>query len=206
MRLSVKWSLSILCLFGIFFCLPVFSYFEERYRCVIESDIIQVSLATGDKLCMDYLAGLSTLIANTSEDLTIALKNKEITEWYDSNYREEQSVQLQKKKTLLVETQENVLLAVKDFEKELFVRVKSVVWYYLFAHTAKIKEKLAQWVKLQHRLLVLGNREQLVFVRHQMDIRERELLILERIQQSTDFNTLMPSLKRWFALQETQKF
>jgi hypothetical protein len=202
----VKLFISILCVCGAFIYAPILGYFEERYRCVIESEIIQVSLATWDKLCLDYLAGLSTLIANASEDLTIALKNKDLTSWYDRDYRIEQSEQLYKKKTLLLETQENVLLAVKDFEKELFIRVKSVVWYYLFPYTVKIKEKLLQWVKLQHRLLVLWNSEQLVFVRHQMDLWERELLFLERIQQSIDFNTLMPSLKRWFALQETQKF
>jgi len=39
-----------------------------------------------------------------------------------------------------------------------------------------------------------------------MDLWERELLFLERIQQANDFNALIPSLKRWFALQETQKF
>jgi hypothetical protein len=184
----------------------VFWYFEDRYRCVLESEIIQVSLATGDKLCLDYLAGLSTLLTQTSEDLTIAINNKTITDWYDREYREGQVTQLQKKKTLLSETQQNILLAVKDFEKELFVRVKWLVWYYLFEHAAKIKEKVAQWFKLQHRLLVLWNREQWNFVRNQMDLWERELLFLDRIQQANDFNALIPSLKRWFALQETQKF
>ncbi|MBP6256444.1 hypothetical protein KA405_01660 [Patescibacteria group bacterium] len=46
----------------------------------MESDIIQVSLATGDKLCLDYLAGLSTLLTETNEDLTLAINNKAITE------------------------------------------------------------------------------------------------------------------------------
>lgn len=198
--------MSIIFLSSFLISLWVFGYFEDKYRCVIESEVIQVSLATWDKLCMDYLAGLSTLIANSTEDLAIAEKNKEITSWYDRSYREKQEEQLKRKKNLLINTQENILLAVQDFEKELFVRVKSVVWYYLFAHTTKIKDKLAQWVKLQHRLLVLWNREQLVFVRHQMDLWERELLFLDRIQKSNNFNELIPVLKRWFSFQEIQKF
>ena len=206
MNSLVKKCLWVFVIAGSCFFWSVFGYFEDRYRCVLESDIIQVSLATGDKLCLDYLAGLSTLLTETSEDLTLAINNKEITDWYDREYREWEVTKKKKKKTLLSETQQNMLLAVKDFEKELFVRVKWLVWYYLFAHTTKIKEKVAQWLKLQHRLLVLWNREQWNFVRNQMDLWERELLFLERIQQANDFNALIPSLKRWFALQETQKF
>ena len=52
--------------------------------------------------------------------------------------------------------------------------------------------------------MLVGNKEQYVFVRTQMDVRELELTFLDRIKQSSDFATLLPPLKRWIKLQETR--
>jgi hypothetical protein len=48
----------------------------------------------------------------------------------------------------------------------------------------------------------VGNKEQYIFVRKQLDAREREIIFLDRIKQSSDFATLLPPLKWWIELQE----
>jgi hypothetical protein len=183
-------------LWGWFFMMPVQWYFEERYQCILENDIIQVSLTTGSKPCMEYMAGLYTLLNDTREDLKAAEENKEETDGYDRSYREWQLKTLQKKYTTLIETQQELGIAMDDFEKELFIRVKSLVWYYLFGYTTELQKKYDQWVRLMNRLLLAWNDQQYKVIRTQMDWRLRELIVLERIKDASDFAALVAPLKQ----------
>ena len=184
--------------------LPVWvdAYFEHTYRCVIEETTIQVSLTTGEQLCLDYMAWLSKLLQQTIGDIKSASANAATTEWYDYTYRNGVVVALTEKKASLTDMQQKIILAMQDFEQELFVRVKGIVWYYLLQHTWTIQEKIQQWKTLLTRLIIVGNKEQYIYVRKQLDEREREIIFLDRIKQSSDFATLLPPLKWWIELQE----
>lgn len=178
------------------------AYFEHTYWCVIGESTIQVSLTTGEQLCLDYMAWLSKLLQQTIQDIKSAWDNAASTEWYDYTYRNGVVVTLTEKKASLTDVQQKIILAMQDFEQELFVRVKGIVWYYLLKHTWTIEEKIQQWRTLLTRLTIVGNKEQYIYVRKQLDEREREIIFLDRIQQSSDFATLLPPLKRRIELQE----
>lgn len=45
-------------------------------------------MTTGNKQCMEYMAGLYTLLTETREDLNAAQDNMQETEGYDRSYRE----------------------------------------------------------------------------------------------------------------------
>lgn len=185
------------------FVFRVEGYFEHTYWCVLEDKTIQVSLSTGDQLCFEYMAWLTKLLQQSTVDLKSAQENAQISKSYDRTYREDVQKELTAKKNSLTEAQQKINLAMEDFEQELFIRVKWIVWYYLLAHTEEIEKKIDQWKTLSIRLLLLGNTKQYLFVRTQMNQRERELIFLHRIRQSSDFAWLIPPLKRWFSLQET---
>lgn len=181
------------------------AYFEHTFRCVIEDDTIQVSLTSWDQLCLDYMAWLTKLLQQVSVDVSSATDNAKNTQGYDRQYWEGVLHEVTTKKESLSHVQHQILLAMSDFEQELFVRVKWIVWYYLLSHTEEIERKLGQWRNLLTRLIITWNKEQYVFVRTQMDIRERELMFLHRIKQSSDFVELIPPLKRRISLQSVQK-
>lgn len=64
-------------------------------------------------------------------------------------------LELQKEYSVLTQTQQDMLSAVKDFEQELFIRVKRVVGYYLKPKYDILTNKLQQAHEAQDRLLIL---------------------------------------------------
>jgi len=179
------------------------AYFEHTYWCVIDDKTIQVSLTTGDQLCFDYMAWLTKLLKQTNIDIQAATENTDNTTWYDHTYRLGILSDLTKKKDSLTTLQQQILFAMRDFEQELFVRVKWIVWYYLLPYAWSLEKKITQWKSLLTRIIIVWNIEQYLFVRNQLDQREREIIFLYRIQASSDFASLSPPLKRWIQLQET---
>lgn len=194
---KIVWS--ILCCLGCF-CVSANAYFESRYWCVIEESTIQVSLTTGEQLCFDYMAGLAKLIQQTTTDIKSASDNASITKWYDHDYRIGIVNDQTKKKESLTDLQQKIVLSMKDFEKELFLRIKGIVWYYLLKHTGTLEEKVVQGKALLLRLILIWNKDQYGFVRKQIDGRERELIFLDSVKQSYDFATLIPPLKQWMEI------
>lgn len=100
-------------------------YFEDRYRCTLHPRSIEVSLSTGEKTCFVYLAGVSQLVQKTKYDIEQANQNYDAGK--DSVYRSGVILQLEDEYDALLQTQQDLLLAVKDFEQELFLRVKRLV-------------------------------------------------------------------------------
>jgi hypothetical protein len=137
--------------------------------------------------------------------LETAINNRNITEGYDKSYRDGIVVTLTKKRDDILLVQQALMSAIKDFEKELFVRVKSIIGYYLLPRANELTQKIAQGKKLLHRLILAGNAEQYLFARQQMDGWEREMMFLDRIQQASTFDVLLPPLKRRMREQELIK-
>lgn len=150
------------------------------------------------------MAWLTNLLKQTNADITTAAENAANTEWYDNSYRRQVLQQLTEKRDSLTNVQQQIEVAMSDFEQELFIRVKWIVGYYLLSHTSSLEKKISQGKGLLVRLTIVGNKEQFAFVRKQIDQREREMIFLERIKASGDFGTLIPPLKRRIQLQESR--
>jgi hypothetical protein len=151
------------------------------------------------------MAWLTQLLTKTLTDITSAQENISRADEADRAYRTQVVLTLTEKKNALTSMQQQIVLAMKDFEQELFVRVKGVVWYYLFPYTSTLQIKIDQWENLLTRLVIAGNKEQYLFVRQQIDAREREMIFLDRIKNSSEFTTLLPPLKRRINLQEVRE-
>lgn len=191
----------ILCCF--FFPVAWLSYFQDRYRCSVEKNSIDVSLSTGEQQCMRYLSWVQDVLNTTKVKLSNARKNQEVGN--DAAYWWQVVTQLESQQDNLLSTQKALIVAMQDFEQELFVRVKRVVWYYLRPRQTDLLDKQTQARKLLSRLLVAWNIEQYAFVRTQMKYVEHELMFLERIKDASDFSTLIPPLQWWMQIQEQWK-
>jgi len=187
---------------GAFLLVPLVGhgYFEDRYRCTLHDKSIEVSLSTGEQLCLTYLAGIWDITRQTRNDIDQATKN--LKQSRDKAYRSGVLLELQKEYSVLTQTQQDMLSAVKDFEQELFIRVKRVVGYYLKPKYDILTNKLQQAHEAQDRLLILWNAEQYAFVRGELDRREREIMFLEAIRDSGSFDQLIPLVKWRMQLQE----
>lgn len=183
-------------------CIPFVgsSYFEDRYRCTLETKSIEVSLSTGQQLCLTYLAGIRDIAMQTRRDIIQA--NKNLLDSKDKSYRSGVLMDLNADHAVLLQAQDDILTAIQDFEQELFFHVKRLVGYYLKPKYDTLINKLQQAQQLKDRLLVLGNAEQLKIVRNQMDRQEREIMFLETIREAGSFEQLIPILKRRVQLQE----
>ena len=90
----------------------------------------------------------------TVQDIDRAKENLQRTSGSDQAYRQSIVDQLVARKQEYERVQEHIVFAMQDFEKELFVRVKSIVGYYLFSYTTTLQEKIAQGKKIYDRLVV----------------------------------------------------
>lgn len=172
------------------------AYFEDAYWCNVWWTSIEVSLSTGDQLCLSYFKWITQLLVKTNQDLETAINNSKVTSWYDKVYRDGIVATLLKKKDDMLVVQQELTSALKDFEKELFVRVKSIIGYYLLPRATELSQKIAQGKKLLHRLMIAGDMNQYVFARQQMQSWEYEMMFLDRMQQASTFDVLLPPLKQ----------
>jgi len=67
---------------------------------------------------------VTKLLQQATIDIQSATYNADSTQGYDREYREKIAQELTTKKATLTQVQQQIVLAMRDFEQELFVRVK----------------------------------------------------------------------------------
>ena len=172
-----------------------YGYFEWRYFCSVQGNVIDVSIATGDQKCFPYLEQLSTRIDVLEEDINSA--NVHIKAEKDISYRTQVKEDLEKKKDILKNLRDQFIVAIDDYEKELFFKVKSLVGHYLMPKREEIVKKIQQSYSLLFRLKLAGDEKNFAFVVSKMDQLEMELTLLDRIKFAHTFAELIPPLKQY---------
>ncbi len=120
------------------------SYFEHTYFCVIDGGSISVSIQEGDKLCFDYLASMATNIAELDAGIIRAQSYVNVGTEDDRTYREGVLGNLNRQKQDWVSLRERLVVAIDDYEWDLFLRIKGLVSFYLKPERAVIFDKVSQ--------------------------------------------------------------
>ena len=127
-----------------------YGYFEYKYFCSVDGNAIEVSIATGDQKCFPYLEQLSIRIDVLDEDILKATAHIKAED--DITYRQQVEQDLREKRQVLENLRKQFLVAIDDYEKELFLKIKSLVGFYLMPEREKIVKKIQQAQSLLFRL------------------------------------------------------
>ena len=128
-----------------------------------------------------------------------------ITEGNDVSYWQVVQIDLLQKKADLENLRHQFDVAISDYEQELFVKIKGIVWYYLMPKRQEVIEKLDKADLLLVRLKLMGDTENYHFVVEQVELLQQQLILLDRIRFAYSFAELIPPLKiyingGWFEL------
>lgn len=175
------------------FSFKSYSYFEWKYFCGVEGNTIEVSIATGEQKCFPYLEQLSSRIDHLDEDIVSA--DAHIKAEHDIAYRVKTKQHLLDKQQALIVLRDQFVVAIDDYERELFLKVKLLVSHYLRPQREKVAEKIQQAHSLLFRLKLAWDEKNFVFVTGKLEQLERELMFLDRIKFAPSFDELIPPLK-----------
>lgn len=136
---------------------------------------------------------LSTKIDVLDSDL--AQVDIHIDKGDDISYRSEVQEDLKQKKTRYTTLRSKFVIAIDDYEYELFLKVKSLAAYYMMPRREDLLHKIDQADTLLLRLKLMGDEETYAFVIEQLALMKQELLLLDQIRFARSFLELIPPLK-----------
>ncbi len=190
-----KVILWIIAVWSIFFTTIAFSYFENRFFCDVSSDIITVSLHEWETLCFTYIEKITERVTELHEDIRIAQQfiDRDLdVEYWSSVWR-----WLIERRNQFLNSRRLLLDAMEDYEKELFLRVKWLISFYLKPEHDEITKKIAQADFLLAHLRLVWDREMYPTILQRREELYREWLLLEAIKTSYSFETLLFPLKTY---------
>jgi hypothetical protein len=171
------------------------SYFEDRFFCEVSSEQITVSLHEGETLCFTYIAKITDRITELQEDIRIA--QQFIQRDLDVQYWSTVWSSLLERKNQFLNSRRLMIDAMEDYEKELFLRVKWLISFYLKPEYDALTKKIAQADFLLAHLRLTGNGEMYPTILQRRDELYREWLLLEAIKTAHSFETLLFPLKTY---------
>lgn len=175
------------------------TYFEDRYLCDVGSSSITVSLKQTQwwtlKTCFEYVEKVAKKITILDQDIYSA-------QWLidagrDVPYWTEVRDTLKQERERYDTSRTQLLVAMNDFERELFIRVKSVIYVYLSPKWNDLDEKMAKSSELLDLTKALWNQSQYEIIRQKRDQLYVQRLLLDTIRRATSFDTLMVPLKTY---------
>lgn len=177
---------------------PAAWYFEHRYSCAIGTTSITVSLKQTEthKKCFEYIERIAEKVSILEEDIQTA-------QWLigagrDIAYRNEVVLSLQKEHQQYLLSRQQIITAMDDFERELFIRVKWIVYVYLNPRYEELSQTVDKIDELLYRTKMQGTIDQYQFVIDKRDQLYRERLILDAIRAASSFETLIVPLRKYF--------
>lgn len=176
---------------------PVAWYFENRFYCSIEWNTVTVTIEDWSTYCFGYIEKIATRIAWLDQDIETA--QEYIDEWTDRVYRYNLQSDFLVEKQQLERSRQQIIKAMDDFEKELFLRIKTLISFYLKPEWEEIEQKLDQADILKTHLTNQWNAEQYHKVVIKRNELYREWLLLDAIKQAQTFETLLFPLKTYLA-------
>ena len=169
------------------------AYFEEQYLCSVEKNVIEVSLTSWEAVCFTYIAQVTKAVDELNEDLIQA--NKYLNQWRDKEYRTEVSNELRWRRDGMLSLRTQVIAAIDDYENELFIKVKPIVWAYLIPKRQKVVGKIVTANQLLVSLKEAWDIETYGFVVKQTEKLQQQLILYDSIRLATTFMELIPPLK-----------
>ena len=175
-----------------------FGYFEPRYRCDVSQEEIVVSLQSTSNTpqkCFSYLNTLETTIGKLDSDISQA--QNYITWWTDVTYRSSIYKALNTQKTALELSQQQVVVAMDDFERTLYMKVRRLLKFHLTDDRDTTLADIKQVNKELEKSKLWGYDLLFKQLSAQMEQLQYRLFLLDRIQFAHDFEELIPFLKEY---------
>lgn len=194
--ISNRLILLVLCLVW-WFLLPSqwFSYFENKFLCTIEDTSITVSLTDWEKPCFSYISKVAAKIATLEEDITIAQQYIDANR--DVDYWTALKETLDENRATYEFSRNQIVTSMDDYENELFLRIKVLVYSHLKSEREETEQKIKQADMLLLRMKLSWNDEQYPTVITKRNQLYREWLLLDAIKRSGSFEELLFPLKSY---------
>lgn len=169
------------------------AYFEERYFCTIEKNVIEVSLQDWDEQCFGYIAQITETVNSLEEE--IIQTNTYLDQWRNKEYWTEVGNELRARRDNLNHLKSQIITAIDDYEVELFLKVKSLIASYLMPKRQIVLGKITTANGLLEHLKQIGDAENYTFVVRQVEKLQQQLILYDRIRFALSFMELIPPLK-----------
>ncbi len=177
-----------------------FWYFENKFLCTIQETSITVSLHEWEKPCFDYISKIAVKINTLEEDISIAQQyidtNRDIEYW--TTIADTLSIT----KNDFEFSRNQIVTSMSDYENELFLRIKVLVYFYLKPERVETEAKIKQADTLLLRMKLSWNWVQYDTVLNKRDDLHREWMLLDAIKRASSFETLVFPLKTYLDWQE----
>lgn len=173
-----------------------FGYMEDKVFCTISKNSITITLERENNYkCMEYLNVLSQTI-NTEYNDVLSIQNL-INQWYDIEYwkniREEKRDKIKK----MITVKNQIESAVKEFDQNLFMKIKEYVVYTVSPYKTTYKKALKNLKAVQQQWWKISNT-----VKKTMDYLQEDIEVIDNIINSTDYDILMKNFNRHLYLKK----
>ena len=182
------------------------AYVTDTFVCEVEANTVVVALENetrdGDEQfdsCFAMLEALENEIVLLNDNIQRA--DQLIAEGREVEYWSATRTSLQEQQALYKRSQTQLINAIDDFERELFIRIKTIAYVILGPE----REELINDIRTTEALLVVTQRrwstEQYALVRRGLSQLQKELFYIDAIQRASTFGQLLPALKVYFSVQ-----
>ena len=178
------------------------AYVTDRFDCDVTWNSVTVALTTDDSQfdsCFMVLKALEDEIMLIEENIDRA--QEYIQQWRQPVFWTETIERLQDQRGVFRRSQNQLIDAISDFERELFIRIKTISYLTLNQERIEIRENLRKMQRLLTQFERQWDVEQYALIRGVLSALKTQEFYLQTIQQSTDFATLLPALKVYFSVQ-----
>ncbi len=175
---------------------PLFSfpYLEYKFWCKVSDWYVKISLWRKDWYvkCLKILENLEKKISIIKSNQSLAYKNYILSH---SNYRRSIYKQQTKDLEILDSFRKNLVSQIKQFESNLFVKVKNFLVKYFEKKIKDLDSKIYDLKIQQDKFLIQWNKQKLSEVYKKIGHYQLLKKIMQDIINSQDFSQLIPLLK-----------
>jgi len=186
-------------IFLMFFSFNAFSYFENRYRCSVQSEkiIVWLKKTKNSVKCLNILKNIYIKQQKIKKAINYAYQNYKV---YNNIYWYNLYQKLLKDSQKYESLRNEIVRSIEIFEKSLFEKVKRVVdlwlqkeykiltWKYNIFQTY-LKENFYSW-----------NLEKFIYYRNKLDKVVYKIFLLNNIKKAQSFEQMIPLLKKYVNL------
>lgn len=175
-------------------------YFEHQYFCSVEWNSIVVTLQTGQRYCFAYIQDFALSIQSINTQREVA--QSYIADGEDVAYWNTVDDQLRMKKQQVGDLQQQFLVAIEDYEDNLFLRIKWILNYYFRQTRLDLSASIDQTRQLLLYTKLAGDRDKYELLLLKLEVYLQRMQLLDQIRFSQQFDQLIPPLKSYLRLLE----
>ncbi len=178
------------------------AYFEARYFCVVRNTQITVSLQKTNKLCLDYIRETEQRLDEVNKNIIAAQNHIRLKQ--DVVYRQWVLTWLQWERTSIQVLKEKLVVAIDDFEWDLFRKIHALVRYQLKGDREKVFARREDAMSQARKSKSSGDVHWFVRATQRVEYYQKRVHLLDRIHFAQSFEEMMPFLKEYLGAEKLQ--